>query len=99
MDLTGFKQTLSDDSPPPGLSPALTALWFARNENWERAHEIVQDKVTVDCAWVHAYVHRQEGDYANACYWYAQAKKNASPKNADLCEEWELIVDTLLAKL
>jgi hypothetical protein len=96
MEIQTFKESLKDNAPPSGLTPALHALWFAGNENWEQAHEIVQDEQSADCAWVHAFLHRQEGDYPNACYWYARAKRTALAKNSSLSEEWGHIAETLL---
>ena len=96
MEIKSFKRALNETSPPKNLSPALLALWYAGNKDWQRAHEIVQEESSADCAWVHALLHRQEGDYGNACYWYARAKENAPPKSADLQDEWDRIVEALL---
>ena len=57
---------------PQGFHP-LCALWWAGNDNWDKAHRIVMDENGRDCAWVHAYLHRVEGDLDNAGYWYRQA--------------------------
>jgi hypothetical protein len=58
-----------------GLALPLRALWHAAHGNWETAHQLVQDDPTQESAWVHAYLHRVEGDVANARYWYHQAGK------------------------
>ena len=79
------------------LPPALQALWCAHQGNWQQAHEIVQDANNRDSAWVHAYLHRQEGDLSNARYWYRQAQK--PPFIGDLEQEWQQIAQELLSKL
>lgn len=93
MTPAAFKQSLSKPTPPK-LSPALTALWWAKKDDWERAHKIVQDEGTAEAAWVHAYLHRVEGDLGNAGYWYRQAKRK--PATGSLEAEWEAISAELL---
>ena len=58
--------------------PPLAALWWAAKGNWDEAHKIVQDEETADAAWVHAYLHRVEGDLGNAGYWYRRAGTSRS---------------------
>jgi hypothetical protein len=70
MTFAEFRRSLSRTKPPAGLAPALTALWWAGKDKWERAHDIVMDDASKECAWVHAYLHRVEDDLANAQYWY-----------------------------
>ena len=89
-----FERTLSSKKPPAGLSPALTALWWAGNDAWDKAHDIVMSADGSDCAWVHAYLHRVEGDRDNARYWYQQARHE--PVTGDLASEWAAIVAALL---
>ena len=81
-----LREGLSDTAPAPELSPPLAALWWAAKGDWDRAHKIVQDQSDQDSAWVHAYLHRVEGDLGNAGYWYRQAGKPAA-KDA-LEAEW-----------
>jgi hypothetical protein len=76
------------------LSTPLKALWWAARDDWTKAHEIVQAEDGAPCAWVHAYLHRVEGDAANAGYWYRRAGRPAA-KGA-LPAEWESIVRALL---
>jgi hypothetical protein len=90
-----FKRSLSGKNPPPRLAPALAALWWAGNGKWDKAHEIVMNEDDADCAWVHAYLHRVEGDRDNARYWYRQARRE--PANGDLSSEWAAIAAKLLA--
>jgi hypothetical protein len=95
MTLAEFKSSVSKKSPPPGLAPALAALWWTAKGDWERAHALVMDEGGKDCAWIHAYLHRVEGDLGNARYWYGQAGK--APPTGQLRAEWDSIAKTLLA--
>ena len=94
MDLSQFKNSLAKPKPPAGLAPALTALWWAAKDKWEKAHNIVMDEGGKDCAWVHAYLHRKEGDESNAAYWYRRAGKPVARDS--LTAEWDRIVTALL---
>ena len=95
LTLDEFRQTLSAASPPL-LSPLLRALWHDANGDWDEAHRIAQDVSGADAAWVHAYLHRKEGDLSNARYWYHQAGKEPG---ADALEsEWQRIVTELLSR-
>jgi hypothetical protein len=89
-----FKHSLSKTKPPSNLSTALTGLWWAGKDDWNKAHKLVMDDAGADCAWVHAYLHRVEGDLDNARYWYGQARR--PPTTAELAEEWAAIAATLL---
>ena len=89
-----FKASLSGATPAPGLDAPLAALWWAAKGNWEAAHKIAQDVETVDAAWVHAYLHRVEGDLGNAGYWYRQAGQPVAKDSLEA--EWERIVSALL---
>jgi hypothetical protein len=97
MTLAEFKQSQSKARPPTGLSTALTALWWASKDDWDKAHKIVMDEGGKDCAWVHAYLHRVEGDVENARYWYRQAGKPAT--SGSLPTEWAAITTDLLSRL
>jgi hypothetical protein len=93
MTLADLNDSLSKPEPPKGLAPALAALWWAAKDDWERAHKLVMDEGGKDCAWVHAYLHRVEGDLENARYWYEQAGKPVA--NDALPAEWDSIVQAL----
>ena len=71
MTLEEFRASFKEDRPPAALSPALRALWLDYKGNWDAAHALVQNEASTECAWVHAYLHRKEGDVSNASYWYA----------------------------
>ena len=94
MTTESFKGTLSGEQPLAGVSKLLQALWYDAKGDWQRAHEIAQDIETGDGSWVHAYLHRKEGDQGNAAYWYRRAGQPVSRHS--LAEEWEMIVDNLL---
>jgi hypothetical protein len=96
MNLETFRASLTADAPPPGLSLALQALWYDAKGDWERAHACAQDQDDPAGAWVHAYLHRVEGDTANAGYWYRRAGKPA--QHGPLPQEWEQIAAALLAR-
>jgi len=94
MNVDEFKRSLPADAPPPGLTPALEALWWAGKGDWDKAHRVAQDDDGADAAWVHAYLHRVEGDLPNARYWYGAAGKAAA--SGPLDAEWTAIAATLL---
>jgi hypothetical protein len=97
MQLDRFRETLGDAAPPAGLTPALLALWWQGRGDWQRAHRIVQaDESDPVNAWVHAHLHRVEGDLGNAGYWYRRAGKPVA--TGGLGEEWAEIVTALLAR-
>ena len=82
--------------PPDGLSHALRALWHLARGEWDAAHACAQRQPGRDGAWVHAHLHRVEGDLANAGYWYRRAER--PPADSPLDEEWEEIASALLAR-
>jgi hypothetical protein len=94
MNVSEFKRSLAKAKPPAGLAPALAALWWVGKDQWDKAHTIVMDESGKDCAWVHAYLHRVEGDLGNARYWYRQAQRPVA--TAALTAEWDTIAEILL---
>jgi hypothetical protein len=96
MEFAHYKTSLAGAAPPPGLSRAVQALWWQAKGDWHQAHRCAQDQGDTDGAWVHAYLHRVEGDPANAGGWYRRAGKE--PSTAPLPEEWEAIARALLAQ-
>ncbi len=93
MSAADFKASLAAAAPVQGLAPPLAALWWAAKGDWDAAHKIVQDEDTADAAWVHAYLHRVEGDLGNAGYWYRRSGKPAAKDSLEA--EWERIVSAL----
>ena len=96
MNLTEFQLLQNQSAPPSGLSPALQALWFDAKGDWNKAHELAQADGESAGDWVHAYLHRKEGDTSNARYWYTRAGKPVC--SGSLEEEWAAIAEALLAK-
>ena len=96
MTLTEFKATIGQATPPADVAPALVALWHDARGDWARAHEVAQDIHDESGAWVHAYLHRKEGDLGNAGYWYRRASQPVA--RGTLAEEWDAIVTALLAE-
>ncbi|HTY82979.1 MAG TPA: hypothetical protein VMB19_02110 [Silvibacterium sp.] len=89
-----FRGSLGDDVPPQNTSPLLAALWWDAKGEWSKAHEIAQEIESRDAAWVHAFLHRKEGDQGNAGYWYRRAGKPHGKGALD--SEWEEIVRAFL---
>jgi hypothetical protein len=75
MTLDDFRQSLTSTEPPAGLTQALAGLWWDGKGDWTRAHDSAQQDEGMEGAWVHAYLHRKEGDQGNAAYWYSRAGK------------------------
>lgn len=95
MTLDRFTASLAAAEPPAGLSLALTALWWDAKGDWNAAHEHVQrDEGNPECDWVHAYLHRKEGDASNAGYWYRSAGRKTG--TGPLEREWTAIAGTLI---
>jgi hypothetical protein len=97
MDFEIFKDSLGRAEPPAELPPSLCALWHQAGGNWDKAHGLVQDERTEAGAWVHAFLHRVEGDPANAAYWYNVAGR--APCANSLSSEWRDIACRLLETL
>jgi hypothetical protein len=96
MTYEEFQSSLTAESPPQDLPPLAAAMWWDAKGDWARAHEIAQELNTADAAWVHAYLHRKEGETSNAAYWYGKAGK-------PLClttfkEEWIEIVQRMIGR-
>ena len=96
MDYSQFNHTLDMAKPPQDFHEILKALWWERKGEWSLAHNIVQDMQGEDAAWVHAYLHRKEGDIGNASYWYSVA--GIQPRDEGLVEEFREITKYMLAK-
>ncbi len=95
MKLPDFKESISSASPPTEIDDlALKALWFARKGDWDQAHELAQTATGHAGYWVHAYLHRLEGDLSNASYWYRRAGK--PPHSGKFAAEWDEIAAELL---
>lgn len=93
MTLDAFKATLSS-ATPPAVAPLLVALWHDARGEWDAAHQVAQDIDDKSGAWVHAYLHRKEGDLDNAAYWYQRASQPVATDSLDA--EWARIAAALL---
>ena len=91
MDHAAFRAL---PAPPEGASAPLAALWHMAKGDWEKAHTLIMDEESAAAAWVHAHLHRVEGDAANAGYWYRRAGKPVASNSHD--EEWKQLADALL---
>lgn len=92
MSIHEFKTS----STPPTGSPLLVALWHDARGDWEAAHNIAQDIHSWEGSWVHAYLHRKEGDQWNAGYWYRQAGRPVCTNSLE--QEWEALAVYFLGK-
>lgn len=94
MDHRQFNESLTAATPPQQLSHALQALWYDSKGDWSTAHQHAQAQEDATGAWVHAYLHRKEGDLPNAAYWYRRAGKPVATTTLEA--EWESLVSALL---
>ena len=99
MSFEELQRTIaSETSAPAGLSAALEALWHDARGDWEQAHTCAQDDHSRDGSWVHAYLHRKEGDRGNAGYWYSRAGRTMPAAGVSLETEWATIARELLER-
>ena len=98
MSFDEFQATIGGAAatPPAGLSRPLQALWHDARGDWNAAHQCAQEEKSRDGSWVHAYLHRKEGDLGNAVYWYARADRPMPKAGVTLEAEWTAITRELL---
>ena len=94
MKLEEFKASVAQEVPHSGMSTPLVALWWDMKGDWTQAHSLVDELETKDGMAVHAYLHRKDGQAANADYWYQRAGREFY--RPDLAEEWQTLVAALL---
>lgn len=94
MTLEQFRSTLGNEAAPEELSAALRAMWEVAKGNWNAAHSIAQEIHDETGSWIHAHLHRKEGDIGNASYWYRRAGQPTAHDTLE--EEWARIVSALL---
>ncbi len=94
MDLEIFKKSLDQNEPPANISAHLLSLWYDAKGDWEQSHEIIQHIGDNHASWIHAYLHRKEGDNGNADYWYHKADRKRPSKTLE--QEWSEIAAALL---
>ncbi len=69
-----------------------SAILLALAGDWDRSHRIVQDCGGPVASWIHAVLHKIEGDAWNSRYWYARAQGASYEDFADPQEELREIV-------
>lgn len=92
------RSAASDASPPAGLAVEARVLWLAKAGRWDAAHDLCQEVKGAAGSWLHAYLHREEGDAGNAAYWYARAGKPVPASRVSLEDEWLEIATNLLSR-
>jgi hypothetical protein len=96
MNADDLRASARNEAPPLGLDVCLHALWLDARGDWNAAHELIDDVDGAAAAWVHAYLHRKEGDASNAAYWYAHAGRPVF--TGELADEWHAIAEELLRR-
>jgi hypothetical protein len=96
MTIEDFRKSVSSGTEPPETGAALRALWWDAKGDWDRAHQAAQEGSDKDGDWVHAYLHRKEGDLSNARYWYSRVGRTMPAGSLD--EEWTDLVGNLLRR-
>ena len=94
MTYDEFILSIENNEQPPVMNIYLQALWWDAKGDWRKAHSLVDDSEDRPGCWVHAYLHRKEGDISNADYWYRNAQKQRPA--VSLQEEWQMLVTELL---
>ena len=94
MTFSEFRDSLKQSTPPSNLKNTLQALWYDAKGDWESAHNVAQEINSREGSWIHAYLHRKEGDLGNASYWYHRANQPVS--KTSLVDEWEEITKAML---
>jgi hypothetical protein len=94
VTLDEFRKSLAATEPPVGLTLALVGLWWDGKGDWARAHQSAQEDSSANGSWVHAYLHRKEGEKGNAAYWYQRAGQQVCRESLEA--EWQSIVSALL---
>lgn len=97
MSFAEFQESVARAATvPPGLSLVAQALWYDAKGDWDRAHNCAQEDHGRDGSWVHAYLHRKEGDLGNAGYWYSRAGRKMPPQSVTLEAEWAELAQALV---
>lgn len=94
MTIQAFTDSINNSIPPKGSNIYMHAMWYDAKGDWHKAHSLVDSLHDETACWVHAYLHRKEGDVGNANYWYRKAGKQIPA--VSLQQEWEQIVNALL---
>ena len=90
------RSAATDAAPPDGLTNIARTLWYARAGKWDEAHDLCQEIPGKAGSWIHAYLHREEGDLSNASFWYSRAGVAMPAADFPLAEEWMDLAAKLL---
>jgi hypothetical protein len=90
------RSAIHDTEPPAGLGAVGECLWYARAGKWDKAHDLCQNLPGRAGSWIHAWLHREEGDLGNAGYWYSRAGKPMPSKSMNMEDEWMAMTHELL---
>ncbi|HQR43197.1 MAG TPA: hypothetical protein PLX97_10950 [Gemmatales bacterium] len=82
---------------PSSSSLVVQALWHDARGDWEAAHQCAQEDHSSLGSWMHAYLHRKEGDMGNARYWYSQAGRKVFAGTLE--EEWQALAEEVTSSL
>ncbi len=94
MTVQQLHHSLAASEPPAGANVYVQSLWYDAKGDWEKSHSLIQDVNNDAAAWIHAYLHRKEGDLSNADYWYRRAGRKRP--DLSLHAEWEQLAEALL---
>lgn len=72
----------------------LKSLNLLNDGDWDSSHQLIQQYNTSEACWIHAHLHRVEGDLGNASYWYSRAGKVMPDFGLD--QELEDIMNSIL---
>ena len=62
VDEKRFHESLKQAACQPEFNVFQQALWHEGKGDWHAAHDLINDLTSTEAAWVHAYLHRKEGD-------------------------------------
>lgn len=96
MTFDELKQAVADKDGSSITDETGKVLWLAGCGEWEQAHDIVESLPEPGASWIHAMLHREEGDLGNAGYWYYRAKQDMPVANVTIAQEWVQIAKALL---
>jgi hypothetical protein len=74
-------------------SELLEVIEIAKRGEWDKAHDLLQNHKGDVGSWIHAVLHREEGDESNAAYWYNRAGKTKA--SCSIEEEYDIIAQSI----
>jgi len=96
MKMAEFLSSIEEgEEPAAEWTTELKALWWCKKGNWAKSHDLAQDAGSSDGDWVHAHLHRVEGDLGNAGYWYSRAGRKQGTQSVE--QEWTEITAEMLS--